>query len=102
VLFRSAWGEIGEAKMLAKLAQQLEKGLKKEGLDVIEKMPKPLGMSYIIYTVQKVDSKLKLEKKLHEDGRTTPYVSSFCSNSSGFPCASLAFCCIHDMMRSNF
>jgi hypothetical protein len=37
VLFRSAWGEIDEAKMLAKLAQQLEKGLKKEGLDVMKK-----------------------------------------------------------------
>jgi hypothetical protein len=74
VLFKSAWGEVDEAKMLAKLAQQLEKiGLKKEGLDVIEKLPKPLKMSYIVHTIQKVDGKFKLEKKrLHEDGRLSP------------------------------
>ncbi|MDQ3967155.1 MAG: winged helix-turn-helix domain-containing protein [Thermoproteota archaeon] len=74
VLFKSAWSEVDEAKMLAKLAQQLEKiGLKKEGLDAIEKMPKRLKMSYIVHTIQKVDGKFDLEKKrLHEDGRLTP------------------------------
>jgi hypothetical protein len=104
VLFRGAWGGLDEAKMLAKLTQQLEKiGLKKEGLDVIEKMPKPLRMSYIIHTVQKVDGKLKFEKKrLHEDGRITPYVSSFCSSASGLINATAGLCCIHDMIRSNF
>jgi len=74
VLFRGAWGEVDDAKMFAKLTQQLEKiGLKKEGLNVIEKMPKPLKVSYIIYTVQKVDGKLKFEKKrLNQDGSITP------------------------------
>jgi len=74
VFFRGAWGEVDEAKMLAKLTQQLEKmGLKKEGLDVIEKMPKPLRISHIVSTIQKVDGKFKLEKKkLHDDGRITP------------------------------
>jgi hypothetical protein len=74
VLLRSAWGEVDEAKVLAKLAQQLEKiGLKKEGLDVIEKMPKRMIRPKIIRSYQNVGGKVKLieKKRLNEDGTIT-------------------------------
>jgi hypothetical protein len=74
VLFTSAWNQFDESKMLARLAHQLEKiGLKKEALEVIEKMPKHLRRPKIIRSYQNVDGKVKLvaKKRLNEDGSIT-------------------------------
>jgi hypothetical protein len=75
VLFGSIWGQIDEAKMLGKLANRLEKmGLKKEALDVIEKMPKSLIRPKIMLSYLNVgDGKVKLiaKKRLNEDGSIT-------------------------------
>jgi hypothetical protein len=68
MLFASAWSALDNEKFLANLAKQLEKiGLKKEGLDVIEKMPKRL------IKPKNIGGKVKLieKKRLNEDGTIT-------------------------------
>jgi hypothetical protein len=74
MLFASAWSALDNEKFLANLAKQLEKiGLKKEGLDVIEKMPKRLIKPKIIRSYQNIGGKVKLieKKRLNEDGTIT-------------------------------
>ena len=75
LLLVSTWNRVDEAKMLAKLAQRLEKiGLKKEAVDVIQKMPKRMIRPKIIRSYLNVGGgKVKLieKKRLNEDGSIT-------------------------------
>jgi hypothetical protein len=75
LLLGSTWNRVDEAKMLAKLAQRLGKiGLKKEAVDIIEKMPKRMIRPKIIRSYQNVGGgkvKLIAKKRLNEDGSIT-------------------------------
>jgi hypothetical protein len=75
VLFDGAWSKIDEAKTLAKLAKQHENiGLKREALEVIEKMPKRLVRPKIILRYKNIGggkAKLIAKKRLNEDGSIT-------------------------------
>jgi len=75
LLFGSVWHAVNEERLLSSRANQLGKiGLKKEALDVIEKMPKHLKRPKIVRSYMKVGGgKMKLikEKRWNEDGSVT-------------------------------